>query len=500
MQKIAKCVRALLWAGLLMAAGVLPLSAQGGSPLEARLREVVGRYRENPVNWGICVRSLERGEDLARLNADRPYMPASNLKLLVTAAALDGLGPDFRFSTTVMGDGRLDADSVFQGDLVLRGGGDPTVSDRFYASLSTVWDSLAQAVAVRGIRRVSGSLVIDNTLFHAPFLANGWSWEDLLWWYGAPVSALAFNDNCIDVQVYPAAQVGQPPEVRVRPEGTGVRLVNRANTVASASQSRLDITRDTPGGDIIIRGGIHRGSLGFLEHVAVPDPGRFAGEAFANALARAGVRVDGPLRVLQAPEDRPDYLSRSPLLLAQHQSVPLAEVVKVINKRSHNFYAEQLLFALGAFQGQEGSFQGGVEVEKRFLRRIGVDTRKLVLEDGSGLSRLNLITPEAFCALLAHMRQHQAREQYYTSLKVGGKEPGMYQMRGTSAEDKVVAKTGYISQVMSLSGYATTADGEQVAFSILGNNWLFARSTARQLIRDVCVAITGYRRPLAASN
>jgi len=168
--------------------------------------------------------------------------------------------------------------------------------------------------------------------------------------------------------------------------------------------------------------------------------------------------------------------------------------VQVINKRSHNFYAEQLLFTLGAYLGQEGSFAGGLEVEKRFLEKLGIDTRTFRLEDGSGLSRLNLVTTEMFVRLLACMDKHQLRELYVSSLPVGGIDNGVRMMRRTAADGKVFAKTGYISAVIALSGYASTAEEEPVAFSIMGNNWLISRRAARRLIRDVCLAVAEFNR------
>jgi len=485
--RIAALVAVLLSvsAGKILAGGELP----------QKINEILERYDQNPADWGIQVRSLETDVDLVHTNPGRRYMPASNLKLLVTIVALDGLGSDFRYRTTVMADGRLDrATGELDGNLVIRGSGDPTISDRFYQAQETVWDSLALQVRQAGITHVTGSLVADNSLFDAPFLAEGWGWEDLMWWYAAPVSALSFNDNCIDVEVFPSRQVGEPPAVKIRPLGSSLRLSNRAQTVASRAQSRLVISRETPGSQVSLGGGIYSGSLGYLEHVAVDEPARFAANAFADALSRAGVRLDGELRVIGAGSPETTYLDRSPAIVAQHASVPLKEIIAVINKRSHNFYAEQLLFTVGARLGAGGSFERGVEVEKRFLSRIGVDTRKLRLQDGSGLSRLNLVTTDMFVRLLAFMDSHPERETFIATLPVAGKDNGVQLLRNTVVEGKLFAKTGYISNVMALSGYTSTADGERVAFSILGNNWLIPRERSRRLIRDVCLAIAESRR------
>jgi serine-type D-Ala-D-Ala carboxypeptidase/endopeptidase (penicillin-binding protein 4) len=475
---------------------VRPLGAESRlDALNQRVDAILRRYHQDPSNWGILFRSLSRGDELISRNALHGYMPASNLKLLVTAVALDGLGPDFRYRTTVVADGAFSsADSTLNGDLVLRGSGDPTLSDRFFSSRSSAWDEMARQVAASGIRHVTGALVADNTLFEAPFLANGWPWEDLMWWYAAPVSALSFNDNTVDLEVFPATRAGEPPSLRITPAGSGLQVINRALTVDNRAEDHLAITRDTPGTAVVLTGGIYKGSLGFLEHVTVDSPARFAASVFAESLARSGVRVDGPIRVLSAPGARPEYLDRSPLIVAQHESAPLKEVVRVINKRSHNFYAEQLLFTVGANLGGGGGFREGIKVEERLLARQGVDLRKLRIEDGSGLSRLNLITPDAFVKLLTYMYTHPAREDYISSLPVSGSDNGVRTMSRTSAEGKINAKTGYIASVMALSGYAHTADGEPLAFSILGNNWLISRTAARMIIRDICVSVSDFRR------
>ncbi len=239
-----------LAAGLLLAApaGRCSDNAPANPRLEKRVLAVLERYGEDPAGWGVQVRSLERGDDLVHLNRGRRYMPASNLKLLVTAVALDRLGADYRWRTTVMADGAVDTAGVLDGDLVLRGSGDPSISNRFWPEVQSAWDSLAAQVAAAGISRVSGSLLADNSLFKPPFLAKGWGWEDLAWWYAAPASALSYNDNTIDVQVWPARGVGKKPRVEIKPANSLFTIANRAVTVARRIDSRLEISRETPGG------------------------------------------------------------------------------------------------------------------------------------------------------------------------------------------------------------------------------------------------------------
>ena len=500
MMRYVQAVILLMMSAVVVETGPLPAAEAANQQLEEAVMEVLGRYRQDPADWGVQIRSLERGDDLVHLNPGRRYLPASNLKLLVSAIALDRLGAGFRWRTTVMADGRIDSNGVLAGDLVLRGSGDPTISNRFWPEVHSAWDSLAAQVESAGITRVRGRLLADNSLFKPPYLASGWGWEDLAWWYAAPASALSYNDNTIDVQVWPARRAGERPRLEIKPDNSPFTIANRARTVARRIDSRLIIARDTPGGEISLGGGIYRGSLGYLEHVAVGDPGRFAAEAFADALARRGIRIDGPVEVLLGGSGEPDYLDRAPSLVGQITSPPLTEIVKVINKRSHNFYAEQLLFTLGAVAGGEGSFAGGIDVEKRVLSSLGVDTGRLRLEDGSGLSRLNLVTTDMFIRLLAWMDRHEHNEEFVASLPVGGRDNGLRQLRNTRAAGRLFAKTGFITSVIALSGYTWTGDGEKVAFSIMGNNWLMPNGRARRILRDICVEIVESKRPAGTAD
>ncbi len=491
----------VLFAGLLFVLAwfsfpdVLSAAAADSLELNQRIDRILARYKQLPENWGIVFRSLDNDDYLVRRNDEHGFMPASNLKLLVTAVALDQLGPDFRFRTTVMSDGGVSpGDSTLSGDLILRGSGDPAISARFFRSTTEVWDQLATKVRAAGIRHVRGSLVADNSLYQPPFLANGWSWEDLNWWYAAPASALSYNDNVVDLTALPASNTGEPPVIRITPSSSTVNVINRATTVSDRSGDHLVIARDTPGGALTLSGGIYRGSIGYMERVAVDSPGLFAASAFLDALARKGIRVDGPVKLVQSPEESEAVMSRAPAIVAQHESVPLAEIVRVINKRSHNFYAEQLLFALGAYRGRGGGFRQGIEVEEKLLRKLGVNLNRIRLEDGSGLSRLNLVTPDMFIRLLTYMHSHPAAKQYFESLPVSGVDNGVRMMHRTAADGKIHAKTGYIASVMALSGYACTLDGEPLVFSVIGNNWLISKTAARMVIRDICVEVSQFRR------
>ena len=485
-----------------------PLNAFSNSAdeLAKAVDRVLDKYGDDRNNWGIDIRSLETGEDLYSLNADNLFMPASNLKLIVTAAALDRLGPDFTYVTSVLATDSINPENgVLTGDLILRGSGDPTISDRFYPNIDTFWKKLAEQVKKAGIREIRGKLVADNSLFGKPSRAEGWLWDDVMWWYGAPVSALSYNDNCVDVEVFPANNIGSLTRINIRPETASAKMVNHAYTVSSRLRSRIDISRDENGA-ILVEGGLYTGSPGYLEHVTVENPARLCLDAFAAALAQEGIIIRGTQGIVESPERSRELMGESPLVVAQNESPPLKDIVRVINKRSHNFYAEQLLFTLGSQGFAQGGFEAGLKMEEYFLKKAGVRMKEMRIMDGSGLSRLNLVKPREMVNMLEYMHSHPCRDIYEESLPRGGRDNGVRQMVHTAAQDRIFAKTGYIKYVMALSGYAKSADDEWLAFSIIGNNLLESNTRSRMLIRDICVELAKFRRgsekprPIAGSG
>ena len=473
-----------------------PLRSFSGATddLASAVDRVLDSYGDDRNSWGINIRSLATGEDLYSLNADNLFMPASNLKLIVTAAALDRLGPDFTYVTSVLATDSINpGNGVLAGDLILRGSGDPTISDRFYPNIDTFWKKLAEQVREAGIREIRGRLVADNSLFGKPNRAEGWLWDDVMWWYGAPVSALSYNDNCLDVEVFPAGDIGSLTRINVRPETASAKMVNRAYTVSSRLRSRIDISRDENGA-ILVEGGLYTGSPGYLEHVTVENPARLCLDAFATALAQEGIVIRGAQEIVESPERSRELMGESPLVVAQNESPPLKDIVGVTNKRSHNFYAEQLLFTLGSRGFAQGGFDSGLKMEEYFLKKAGVKMKEMRIMDGSGLSRLNLVKPREMVNMLEYMHSHQYRDIYLESLPVAGHDNGVRQMVHTTAQDRIFAKTGYIKYVMALSGYAMSADDEWLAFSIIGNNLLESNTRSRRLIRDICVELAKFRR------
>jgi D-alanyl-D-alanine carboxypeptidase/D-alanyl-D-alanine-endopeptidase (penicillin-binding protein 4) len=441
--------------------------------LQRDVREILHRYGWRDARFSVLVVSLDQGDTLVAVNPDHPLAPASNLKLYSTAAALHYLGPDFRFSTYLLGTGPVSG-GVLHGDLVLYGTGDPTLSGRLLESATAPLRALADTLLARGVREVEGDLVGDGSYFDARWTGPGWTASDLEAWYGAPIGALSFAENMVTVRFTPGA-VGERARVSTRPATLGLALENRVRTVRDGS-TRVSFQR--AGDRLVATGQVRRG--GAAERtLPVVDPANSAAAAFGAVLAERGIRVRG--EVLTVSDPRRSQVSFSgpraatgaaqPRILAVHLSPRLEDVVFVTNHVSHNLFADALLKSVGRAARGEGSFGAGAEAVRRMLAGgAGGDTSALWQVDGSGLSHQNRTTARAVVRLLSRMARDPAAASYLESLPVAGSEQGLARMYGTAAAGNLRAKTGTIRGVSSLSGYVRTADGERLIFSILAND------------------------------
>jgi D-alanyl-D-alanine carboxypeptidase/D-alanyl-D-alanine-endopeptidase (penicillin-binding protein 4) len=444
-----------------------------------------------PEKWGIRVVSLTDGRIVYAHNSDTLMQPASCQKLFTTAAALDALGPEYRTRTSVYAESRPDH-GVVEGDLVLYGRGDPNLSDRFSATGDPLepFRRLAAQLRDRGVRRVEGGLVADESYLSGPPHGAGWRWVDLQWYFGSEVSALSFNDNLARIEVTPGAAPGAPPAVRVFPDLGFVEVVNEATTTAGGGarvsvHRSIDTPRVTIGGTIGARSGAWSGA------VAVHRPALYAAAAFRRALADAGIEVAGPTRSVDAysrAEERPapDDLVE----LAHVESEPLVEMIRVVNKRSQNLHAELILRLLGRERGAADlpSDEAGIGVVLDFLRRAGANVDGAVLRDGSGLSRLDRVTPAMLQAVLATMARHRHARLFEETLPESGVDGTL---RGRLRGVAVTAKTGSLTTAKSLAGYVTTRRGERLAFSILYNDPFETASAVGKIDRLVAGFATG---------
>jgi D-alanyl-D-alanine carboxypeptidase/D-alanyl-D-alanine-endopeptidase (penicillin-binding protein 4) len=449
--------------------------------LRGRLREILSKPEFAASRMTVKIASLDTGRVLFEQDADKWMQPASNMKLYTVAAALDRLGPDYRFVTSAYAPARPDASGAIHGDLIIYGRGDPSYATRFNpqgdADYYRAINELAANIAGAGVRRVEGDLVGDESYFNGSAIPAGWEWDDLQWWYGAEVSALTVNDNSVDLSVKPGARVGDPCVITVGPSVPLVTVVDRTKTDVRGARRELSVTRPLGQNTLEIRGTMPLDDRGFAASVAVSHPALVFATMLRTALERRGVVVTGQTRTVdaQARADTNKPLQVSSLVeIATRQSPPLSVIAAQTLKPSQNLYAELILRALGkatATDPRQTSDQAGMAAVKSFLASAGVDPSRVVMLDGSGLSRADLVTADATVRLLTYMNSHRAGAVFRDALPVAGVDGTLRsRMKGTAAQGNVRAKTGTLGTATSLSGYVLSAAGERLVFSLMINN------------------------------
>jgi serine-type D-Ala-D-Ala carboxypeptidase/endopeptidase (penicillin-binding protein 4) len=456
-------------------------AAPAGSDALARaIDRIVERPAFAPASWGIEVRSLEDERALYARDPEKNLRPASTLKLVVSAAALDAFGRDLRLRTTVETAGRLDGRGRILGDVYLVGRGDPNLSARFSPGRPTAaFEEMADALRAAGVSRIEGRLVGHEGAFTGDRRGADWGWEDLVWWYGAEVSALSFNDNMAELRLLPGEQPGDPAVLEASPLTSYYSVVSTVTTTPAAVAAELKLERDLGTSRIRLSGTIPLGDA-WEGKPALEDPARYATTVFAEVLQARGIRVMGAVATTS------ETLPVGARVLAAHDGPPLSEMVKVVNKESQNLHAEMLLRLLGRKARGEGSVTAGHDAVRGFLSRVGVATQSWGLQDGSGLSRSDVLDPHGLVDLLVAMDRHPEAAAFRDSLAVMGVD-GLLKdrLRGTPAQGRVLAKTGTLRQANGLAGYATTSSGERLAFAILVNNHTVPSREAVAAIDDI---------------
>jgi D-alanyl-D-alanine carboxypeptidase/D-alanyl-D-alanine-endopeptidase (penicillin-binding protein 4) len=490
---------------LLLACLLIVGPAWAADPSPSRLKKAIETAIARPgleaALWGIEVRSLASGKTLYAQNATKAFRPASTLKLVTTAAALDALGPDARPRTTLSAAGRLDGYGRILGDLYLVGGGDPNLSARFSPGRpAAAFEAMAEALLAAGVRRIEGRVVGHEGAFKGDRRGSSWTWEDLAWGHGTEISALSFADNLVEARLLPGERVSDPARLVLAPDSGCVNVISTVATGEARalvggqpagdqadSAAELLLTREPGSNDVRLSGRLPIGGE-WRSRLAVADPASCAAAVFASVLERVGIAVASGVATSSAP--LPDGARE----LAAYDGVPLSEVIRVINKDSQNLHAEMLLRYLGHRLKGEGSVERGREAVLEALRRLGVPDTGFSLADGSGLSRTDVVTPTGIVALLAAMDRHAHAGVFRDSLAIAGKDGTLEnRMRGTPAEGRVLAKTGTLQLANSLAGYVTTARGERLVFALFVNNHAGRGREAVVALERVAVALAEAR-------
>jgi serine-type D-Ala-D-Ala carboxypeptidase/endopeptidase (penicillin-binding protein 4) len=474
--------------------------------LRSDLARMVGGSGFRNDRWSVLVVSLERGDTLFAHDAHVPLAPASNMKLFTSAAGLYYLGPDYRFSTYLVSHGAV-RNGVLDGDLILYGTGDPTISSRFGDRLGPL-RAFADSVAALGIREIRGAVVGDASYFTGPGAGDGWQDSYINAGYAATSSALSFLENVATLEIRPGAEAGWRPEIRLRPGGEGIAIVNQARTVASGATS-IHVSRSAYDGPIVVRGQIARSNPGVTRTVPIGDPERYMAAALRELLEERGIVVHGGVGAVADPSASvisgrttfaPAFEGGAPVrVLAVHTSPPLLRVLEIVNQRSHNLMAEQVLRAVGRVVYGEGTVEAG---GRAVLAMIEAETGRvpdgLVIHDGSGLSVLNRASAASLVDLLAMMPNSRDWEAYWSTLPEAGTPSGLRRMYRTPAEQNLRAKTGTISNVSALSGYVRAANGERLAFAIIANQ-VPSTALAKRIEDNIGARIAGFDRQVGGT-
>lgn len=480
-----------------------------GQPVEftQRVAAIMERPAARRAFWGIHVIDLATDRVIYGHNSEKLFIPASNAKLFSTALALDRLGADRRFATQLVADAALTEEGTLNANLRLIGGGDPNFSsrivpydpkDEYGPDPMEPIRGLAQQAYDAGLRKVTGDIIGDDARYVWTPYPSGWSLEDATWSYGAPVSALSFNDNRIEILVRPGAGAGQSARLRIEPSFDYYAVRNETRTATTRTVAkRLSIELETDERALELWGDIPIRSSGRELSVAVDDPALFAALALRHELEALGVEIAGAVQSHHYDASNVPDLKGGPLKsaaefilsLASIESAPISDIIQVTNKTSQNLHAEMLLREVGYSLRGVGSHEAGIEEMRTFLREAGLSPWEFFLSDASGLSRKDLVSPAATVKLLRHMWNSPNRDVYVDSLALAGEDGTLdWRFSRSRAKSRVRAKTGTLSHVTALSGYATTLDGRELAFSVFVNNFGVSTSYVRNLVDEIVVA------------
>ncbi len=447
----------------LASAAAFAAEASKQDVLAERIDSIIAQSRQSACKWSIEVVSLDTGTTLYEKNARLSLVPASNTKLFTTAAALHYLGPDFTIKTSFYFDGKLDENGTLNGDLVVYGRGDPNISGRFADRPTRIFEEIVNSLLSLGLREVRGDIIGDDSYFDSQYYGP-WPDTDANRWYAARVSALSFNDNCIDIRVSPSTP-GLRANISKSPWTSYVKVINRATTT-NRKQNSVWFT-PAADGNIVINGQIWTGRQVEVLYVPVQNPALYSATVFKETLERSEVPVSGKARVLR-PNEMSVAHRDGAVLVAEYESLPLSEMIKVVNKRSQNLHAELLLKQIGRKAGFGGSFQGGAKAIDQFL--LEMELYPVDIQDGSGLCRTNRASAHSIVQLLKYMDSSAWAEVYRDSLAVAGVDNSVRSMAGIAPNGNLVGKTGSLNKVVAFSGYATGRT-ERLAFSIIANNF-----------------------------
>ncbi len=488
---------------LLLASGqYFPVPAQ--VPQSASLKKLtrdINQLLTQPFlensHWGIGVQSLKTGEWLYTLNHRKNFIPASNLKILTSVFALEHLGADYRYTTSVYLSGHSVDDTVWAGDCIVKGSGDPSISGRYHdGKVTAILESWADSLASRSIRIIRGRLIGDDDYFRDDVMGANWDWDYESDWYSAQVGALSFNDNCVDWYVTPG-KPGQTAKIQIMPNTSFITLENNIITVGSGRKSNLIFNRSRCTNRISASGQIAADRGTVMGNVTVDNPTLYFVTVFQEVLRKKGIVVENGAWDIDDMKNDSAFSDSDTgrIRIASYQSPKMSELLKVVNKRSQNFYAEQILRTVEAALKGFGSGETALKSMRPLLAKAGIDTNKTVIRDGSGYAHSNLVSPSDLIAILKYIRYHKDWKAFRESLPAAGIDGTLhYRMKDSEAAGNVRAKTGYIEHARTISGFVSTADGEELVFSVLCNHFTVDKLEIEKVQDAILIKLAQFSR------
>jgi D-alanyl-D-alanine carboxypeptidase/D-alanyl-D-alanine-endopeptidase (penicillin-binding protein 4) len=470
------------------------LRARAADDLPERLAAVFDS-KDISALWAVKIVSLDTGETIFERNPRLLVMPASTMKLVTLAVASERLGWDRRFTTRLETTGAV-VDGVLHGDLIVTGDGDPTIGEREDAPL--VLDDWALELSLLGITRIEGRLIGDDDALPDQGLGSGWAWDDLAFGYAAPIGALQYHESAAQVVITPGPAPDMPAAMRLTPGSSDLVLTGLVTTTGP-EEAPLVLSRRRPFSRVLeVTGHIPKTGRDYVRSVSVDNPTRVLLLAFRDALGRAGIPVTGDTVDV---DDLPAKPGPVRTVLHVSSSPPLRDVAVRLMKVSQNLIAETLLARIGLasdvpdpdlLTAARGSYE-------RTLAGWGIAPEDVIVADGSGLSRYDFVTAEALVTILTRMaRQPADAAAFEPTLPIMGVDGTLAnRLKGSRAEGRIHAKTGTISNVRALAGYATTFQGERLAFAIVGNNYKARASAVDAVVDRALLALLARERPVA---
>lgn len=478
-------VKRRLWILLALVPLTLQIVFSYPTDVKTQLSIFLQDPRLKGINVGVDVELLGSHKQIFSYNASHPMIPASNMKIITSGCALERFGPDYRFLTTVRGNPIQNG--IMDGNLILKGSGDPTWNGDFYPNATSPLDMLAQKLKEEGLREVTGDLVVDDSIFDHEFIGYGWKdryeWDD----YASEAAGLSLNYNQVVVSIVPGF-TGGPAQITLWPDNQALLVINHA--VTTPGPSALYIHRDRLENEVTVSGRIGAYSKGTSFTFNIHDPPLFVGSAFKAILKKDGIDVLGGVREIRQVELGQDR--RDPVLASLY-SPPLLKIIHDLNKNSVNFLAEHLFRALAASRFGKGTIAGGDRAVCDCLTSFGIRQPYVVMADGSGLSSLDRVSPHTLVTVLQSLAVRSIGPLFKKTLPVGGVDGTL---EGRLSGVHVEAKTGAIRHVSSLSGYVVTRYGQTLVFSIILNNFPYSAGEADDLIDEMVRIVAAAQGPL----